>query len=81
MTTPPTTEMPAPPAVIAWPSTCVTVSTSPSASVSLPRTATIAGVSSVPTKLSFAATGASFTGVTVPLTVAVAVRPSGSATV
>ena len=81
MTTPPVTATPAPPAVIAVPLICVTLSVSPSTSVSLPRTAIVAGVSSLPTKVSSAATGASFTGVTLPLTLAVDVSPPGSATV
>ena len=81
VTTPPVTATPAPPAMMALPATCVTVSASPSGSVSLARTAIVAAVSSVPVKLSFAASGASLVGVTVPPTVAVDVAPLGSATV
>ena len=81
MTTPPVTATPGPPTVIDVPSTCVTVSVSPSTSPSLSRTAIVTGVSSLPVKPSFAATGASFTAATLPVTLAVAVSPAGSATV
>ena len=81
MTTPPLTATPGPPAVIGMPSICVTVSASPSTSLSLPRTAIVMGVSSVAAKVSATATGASLTGVTLPPTVAVEVRPEGSVTV
>ena len=81
VTTPPVTTTPAPPAAIGVPLICVTVSVSPSASVSLLRTSKVTGVSSPVTKLSFAATGASFTDAKLPLTVAVEVAPDASATV
>ena len=58
--------------MMAGPSTCVIVSRSPSTSLSLPRTSTVIEPSSATVKLSFDATGASLTGVTVPLTVATA---------
>ena len=80
-TVPPVTATGAPPAVMALPLICVTVRASPSASLSLARTSIATGVSSVPANVSFAATGASLTDATVPLTVAVEARPPGSATV
>ena len=58
--------------MIAWPLTCVIVRPSPSTSLSLPSTSTVIEPSSATVKLSFGATGASLTGVTVPLTVATA---------
>ena len=58
--------------MIDWPFTCVIVSGFPSTSESLPSTSTVTESSSATVKLSFDATGASLTGVTVPLTVATA---------
>ena len=69
------------PTVAAWPSICVTLSVSPSASVSLPSTAITTGVSSAVVRLSSTATGASFAPLTVMVSVLVAVRPPGSLTV
>ena len=57
---------------MAWPFTCVIVSGFPSTSESLLRTLTVTESILATVKLSFAATGASLTGVTVPLTVATA---------
>ena len=66
----------APPATMAVPFTCVIVSGLPSTSLSFVLTVTAAEVSSlIVPKLSFTATGGSFTAVTVPLTVADAVPP------
>ncbi|GJD54098.1 hypothetical protein OPKNFCMD_6879 [Methylobacterium crusticola] len=70
-----------PPGAIVCPSIAVTASGSPSASRSLASTARAAGVSSAVVKASAIATGASFTGVTVPVTAAVAVLPWLSDTV
>ncbi|GJD54097.1 hypothetical protein OPKNFCMD_6878 [Methylobacterium crusticola] len=70
-----------PPGARACPSIAVIVSGSPSASRSLARTVTVAGVSSAVAKASAMATGASWTGVTIPLTVAVALPPCPSETV
>ena len=58
--------------MIAWPFTWVIVSGFPSTSESLPSTLTVTESSSATVKLSFDATGASLTGVTVPDTVATA---------
>ena len=63
------------------PSTSASASASVSASVSLARTSIVAGTSSVAVNVSAVATGVSLTGVTRPLTTAVAVAPLGSATV
>ena len=57
------------------------VSVSPSTSVSLPRTAKVTGVLNGVVEVSGFASGASFTGVTVTVTVEVEVFPSGSVTV
>ena len=56
----------------------VTVSVSPSTSVSLPSTLMTTDASSLVVKLSLTATGASLTGVTVIFTLAVDVLPRGS---
>jgi hypothetical protein len=58
--------------------TAVTWSGSPSTSWSFARTPTVTGVLSGVAAESGLATGASFTGVTVTVTVALAVRPPGS---
>ena len=79
VTTPPVTATPAPPTVIAVPLMRVTVMVSPSTSLSFARTLMVTAVSSAVVKLSSTATGASLTGVIVPVTVAVAVAPDGSA--
>ena len=65
-TVPPVTATLAPPAVMAVPLTCVTVSVSFSGSLSFARTLIVAGpLSSAIVKLSLTASGASFTGITV----------------
>ena len=61
------------PTEMAWPSIAVTVRRSPSTSLSLLLTSKTTAVSSAVVKLSLTATGGSLTGVTVPLTRALAV--------
>ncbi|GJD54096.1 hypothetical protein OPKNFCMD_6877 [Methylobacterium crusticola] len=63
------------PGLTACPPIAVIASGLPSTSRSLPSTVRVAGVSSTVVKPSAAGTGASFTGVTVPVTVAVALPP------
>ena len=69
------------PGSTAWPSICVTVNVSPSTSVSLSSTGIVTGVSSGVVRRSSTASGASFSPVTVIVSVVVSVRPPGSVTV
>ena len=70
-----------PPAVMGRPSTWVTVSGSPSGSLSLRSTGMVTGVSSGVMALSSRATGPSLTPVTVMVSVVEAVSPPASVTV
>ena len=69
------------PTLPAAPPTAETVSGFESASVSFARALPVVAAFSFVVALSFAATGRSLTAPTLPVTVAVAVAPNGSATV
>ncbi|GJD54099.1 hypothetical protein OPKNFCMD_6880 [Methylobacterium crusticola] len=69
------------PAAIAWPSMAVTVSGSPSTSLSLARRSKVTAPSSGTVNPSSPRTGASLTGVMVPVTTAVELPPCPSDTV